>query len=159
MVKACKWISMTQNPTIPIDKNSPAPIRTLIIRQPKKWVPVNFRELWEYRELRYSFVSSDVKIQYKQTARGFLWAIGLWLSALIIKYRDFQYTLPFIIPLGLYASPVVYPSSIIPAQYRVFYGPTPMGGVIDGFYWGCYCAACRGFVLFQKREQYFTDVV
>ena len=54
-------------------------------------------------------------------------AIGLWLSALNIKYRDFQYTLPFIIQLGLFASPIVYPSSMISAQYWIFYGFNPMG--------------------------------
>ena len=52
-----------------------APVPMLIIRPPKKWVPVDFRELWEYRELLYSFVARDVKIRYKQTALGFLWAI------------------------------------------------------------------------------------
>jgi len=51
------------------------PVPTLFIRPPKKWVPVDFHELWEYRELLYSFVSRDVKVRYKQTALGFLWAI------------------------------------------------------------------------------------
>ena len=48
---------------------------TLRIRPPKKWVPINVSELWHYRELLYSFIARDVKIRYKQTALGFLWAI------------------------------------------------------------------------------------
>jgi len=60
-------------------------------------------------------------------------AIGLWLSALNIKYRNFHYTLPFIIPLGPYASPIVYPSSMIPEQFHIFYGLNPIAGVIFGF--------------------------
>jgi len=47
-------------------------------------VPVDFRELWEYRELLYSFVSRDVKIRYKQTALGFLWAIIQSLFMMVI---------------------------------------------------------------------------
>ena len=46
-----------------------------MITPPKKWIPVNLRELWNYRELLYSFTWRDVKIRYKQTALGFLWAI------------------------------------------------------------------------------------
>jgi lipopolysaccharide transport system permease protein len=271
-------------------------IPTLIIRPPKKWVPVDFHELWEYRELLHSFVARDVKVRYKQTALGFIWvivqplfmmlvftlifggfakipsdgvpyplfsfaallpwtlfsegltrsttsmvhnasimtkvyfprlimpisgilsplvdffiafiililmmvyygfvptiaifllplfivlalatslAVGLWLSALNIKYRDFQYTLPFIIQLGLYASPVVYPSSMIPAQYRLFYGLNPMAGVIEGFRWVLLGAEPPGAMIlvsifvvvillvgglfyFKKMEQYFADVV
>ena len=60
-------------------------------------------------------------------------SIGLWLSALNIKYRDFQYTLPIKIQFLIYAFPIVYPSSMIPAQDRIFYGFNPMVGVIDGF--------------------------
>ena len=47
----------------------------LHISPPKKWIPINLRELWNYRELLYSFTWRDVKIRYKQTALGFLWAI------------------------------------------------------------------------------------
>ena len=65
-------------------KNQSHTIPTLIIRPPKKWVPVDFHELWEYRELLYSFVSRDVKIRYKQTALGFLWAIIQPLFMMVI---------------------------------------------------------------------------
>ena len=61
--------------------------------------------------------------------------VGLWLSALNVKYRDFQYTVPFIIQIGMFASPVVYASSLVPESLRVWYGLNPMAGVIEGFRW------------------------
>ena len=65
------------------------------------------------------------------TACGF----GLWLSALNVKYRDIRYAVPFIIQLWLFASPVVYSSSVIPARFQAIYGLNPMVGVIEGFRW------------------------
>ena len=76
------WRFFTPSSHEPPQGNTPIP--TLIIRPPKKWVPVDFRELWEYRELLYSFVSRDVKIRYKQTALGFLWAIIQPLFMMVI---------------------------------------------------------------------------
>ena len=269
---------------------------TIKIRPPKKWVPINFSELWHYRELLYSFVARDVKIRYKQTVLGFLWAIiqplflmvvftlffgnlakvpsegipyplfsfaalipwtlfaegltrstmsmvsnagimtkvyfprlvmpisgilsplvdfciafvilifmmayygfvptiaivllplfillalmtslavGLWLSALNVKYRDFQYTLPFIIQLWLFASPVVYPASMLPESWQFVYALNPMVGVIEGFRWALLgtnppeaiilISVCvvvvlliGGLFYFKRMEQYFADVV
>jgi lipopolysaccharide transport system permease protein len=60
---------------------------------------------------------------------------GLWLTALNVKYRDVSYIVPFLLQLGLYASPVGYSSSIIPEQWRLLYSVNPMVGVIDGFRW------------------------
>ena len=60
---------------------------------------------------------------------------GLWLTALNVKYRDFRYITPFLVQLGLYASPVGYSSSIIPEQWRLLYSLNPIVGVIDGFRW------------------------
>lgn len=57
---------------------------------------------------------------------------GLWFSALSIRYRDFQHIVPFIVQTGLYASPVVYPSSIIPEKWRFVYHLNPMAGIIEG---------------------------
>ena len=285
-----------QNKAYEKSLNKEIEVPILKIRPPKKWVPVNFHELWEYRELLISFVSRDIKIRYKQTALGFLWAIiqpffmmvvftlffggfakipsdgvpyplfsfaalipwtlfsegltrstmsmvsnagimtkvyfprlimpisgiisplvdffiafifllimmayygfiptiaivtlplfillalatslaiGLWLSSLNIIYRDFQHVLPFLIQIGLYASPIVYPSSIIPVQYRLLYGLNPMAGVIEGFRWALLgtnppelmvlVSICVVIVLligglfyFNRMEQYFADVV
>jgi lipopolysaccharide transport system permease protein len=60
---------------------------------------------------------------------------GLWFTAENVKYRDFRYILPFVVQLGLYASPVGYSSSIIPEQWRLLYSLNPAVGVIDGFRW------------------------
>jgi lipopolysaccharide transport system permease protein len=61
--------------------------------------------------------------------------VGLWITALNVKYRDFRYVIPFIVQLGLYVSPVGFSSSIIPDQWRLVYSFNPMVGVIDGFRW------------------------
>ena len=232
-----------------------ATVPTLIIRPPRKWVPVDLHELWAYRELIGAFTMRDVKLRYKQTGLGIAWAVlqplltmviftiffgglakipsdgvpyplfvlsallpwtlfaegltrstttmvtnsnimtkvyfprlimplssvisplvdfavsfiillammvyygfaptlnivflplflllalatslgvGLWLSALNVKYRDFQYTVPFLIQIWMFASPVVYASSLVPESLRVWYGLNPMAGVIEGFRW------------------------
>ncbi|MEI7831938.1 MAG: ABC transporter permease [bacterium] len=63
-------------------------------------------------------------------------AVGIWLSALNVEYRDVQYMIPFLIQIGLYASPVVYSANLIPAgPWRILYGLNPMTGVIQGFRW------------------------
>lgn len=61
--------------------------------------------------------------------------VGLWLSALNVRYRDVRYTLPFLTQLWLFATPIAYPSSLVPAQWRVLYGLNPMVGVVEGFRW------------------------
>lgn len=271
-------------------------VPTLIIRPPKKWVPVNLSEIWSYRELLASFTRRDIKIRYKQTALGFLWVIiqplfmvvifsiffgglanvpsddvpyplfvlaallpwtlfaegltrsttsmvtnsqimtkvyfprlimpisgvlsplvdfvvsisilavfmayygfvptinvvllplfillalatslgvGLWLSALNAKYRDFQYTVPFIIQLWMFASPVVYSASLLPESVRFLYGLNPMAGVIQGFRWALLGTEMPGSMIlvsvgmvalllitglfyFRRMEQYYADIV
>lgn len=64
-------------------------------------------------------------------------AVGpaLWASALVVKYRDFRFVIPFVIQIGLYASPVGFSSSIVPEQWRLLYSLNPMVGIIDGFRW------------------------
>lgn len=268
----------------------------IVIRPIKGWVPVDLRELWDYRELLYSFISRDIKIRYKQTALGAAWAViqplfmmivftlafgklakipsdglpyplfsyaallpwtlfaegitrstnsmisnagimtkvyyprlimpvagvlsplidfiiafiillgmmlyygflpnanilflpvflvlglatslgvGLWLSALNVQYRDFQYTVPFLIQLWLFASPVVYPSSLLPEPYRMIFGLNPMAGVIEGFRWALLGTAppsalivvsalmvtiilISGAFYFKRMEKIFADVV
>jgi len=60
-------------------------------------------------------------------------AIGVWLSALAVQYRDVRFGMPFLGQLLMYAAPVVWPVSLIPAKYRLAYGLYPMAGVIEGF--------------------------
>jgi lipopolysaccharide transport system permease protein len=238
-----------------ITNNTSSDREVTIIRPFSGWQSIDLREIWEYRELAYTFAVRDIKVRYKQTALGAAWAViqpffmmvvfsiffgnlakipsdgipyplfsyaallpwtlfaegitrstnsmiinaniitkvyfprlimpisgvmsplvdfiiafailigmmfyygfiptinilfvpafillalmtslgvGLWLSAFNVQYRDFQYTLPFLIQLWLFASPVVYPSSLLSEPYRWIYGLNPMAGVIEGFRW------------------------
>ncbi len=64
---------------------------------------------------------------------SFFSSITAFLSALNAKYRDVRYTIPFIIQFWMFASPIVYPSSMVPERYRMWYGLNPMSGIIEGF--------------------------
>jgi lipopolysaccharide transport system permease protein len=103
--------------------------------------------------------------------------VGLWLSAMNAIYRDVRYVVPFLVQFWMFASPVAYPSSLIPARYRWLYGLNPMAGVIEGFRWsltghghppGALLIASSAAVLvlvltgtiyFQKMEGVVADVV
>jgi lipopolysaccharide transport system permease protein len=61
--------------------------------------------------------------------------VGLWLSTLNALYRDVRYVVPFLVQFWLFASPVAYPSSLVPERWRWLYGLNPMAGVIEGFRW------------------------
>jgi len=279
--------------TSPVQEST---VPTLIIRPPRKWVPVDLQELWAYRELITSFTLRDVKLRYKQTGLGIAWAVlqplltmviftvffgglakiasdgvpyplfvlaallpwtlfaegltrsttsmvtnanimtkvyfprlimplssiisplvdfavsfiiliammvyygfmptlnilflpvflllalatalgvGLWLSALNVKYRDFQYTVPFLIQIWMFASPVVYPASLVSDSMRIWYGLNPMAGVIEGFRWALLGTGApsamvlvsvgmvivllvSGMFYFRRMEQYYADIV
>jgi lipopolysaccharide transport system permease protein len=103
-------------------------------------------------------------------------AVGLWLSALNVQYRDVRYTIPFLTQLWLYATPVVYPSSIVPEPWRALLGLNPLAGVVEGFRWALLgtpapgpllwvavavvvVALVGGLVYFQRVESGFADVV
>ena len=60
-------------------------------------------------------------------------AVGMWLSALNVKYRDIRFALPFIIQLWMFVSPVFYPSNILPEKWRLVFTLNPLTGIIDGF--------------------------
>jgi lipopolysaccharide transport system permease protein len=61
--------------------------------------------------------------------------VGLYVTALNVKYRDFRYIIPFIIQFGLYITPVGFSSNVIPEKWRMLYALNPMVGVVDGFRW------------------------
>jgi lipopolysaccharide transport system permease protein len=61
--------------------------------------------------------------------------VGLWASALNALYRDVRYVIPFLVQFWMLASPVAYPSTLVPQRWRWLYGLNPMAGVIDGFRW------------------------
>jgi homopolymeric O-antigen transport system permease protein len=103
--------------------------------------------------------------------------VGLWLSALNAIYRDVRYVLPFLVQFWLFASPVAYPSSLVPAKWRWAYGLNPMAGVIEGFRWSLsghgdppsrllivstlvvLAILFGGLAYFQKMETTIADVV
>jgi lipopolysaccharide transport system permease protein len=62
-------------------------------------------------------------------------SVGLWLSALSAMYRDFRYTLGFLVQIWLFVTPVAYPASIVPPQWRTWYALNPMTGVVESFRW------------------------
>ena len=61
--------------------------------------------------------------------------VALWFSALSVKYRDTSYALPFFAQIWMYASPVVYPTSMVPARWHTVYALNPAVGFIEGFRW------------------------
>jgi lipopolysaccharide transport system permease protein len=103
--------------------------------------------------------------------------VGLWLSALNVRYRDVRYAVVFLIQFWLFATPIAYPSSLVPERWRAIYGLNPMAGVVEGFRWsllgqapglGVLLAASVPVVVgvllsalyyFQRMEQTFADVV
>jgi len=62
-------------------------------------------------------------------------SVGLWLSALNVKYRDVRYTIPFLSQLWLFVTPVAYSSSLVPSKWQAVYAVNPMAGVVEGFRW------------------------
>jgi lipopolysaccharide transport system permease protein len=270
---------------------------SLRIDPPSRWISVDFRELWEYRELLYFLTWRDIKVRYKQTVLGAAWAIiqpvfmmvvfsiffgrlakvpsdgipypvftfcallpwqlfahavaessnslvgnqnlitkvyfprlviplsavlsglvdfviafivllalilwygiipgwaivtlpafvllaictalavGLWLSALSVQYRDVRYLINFVLQFWLFATPVVYPSSIVPEKWRILYGLNPMAGVVEGFRWALLGKSSAlgsilwvsvgvvavilvgGIYYFRRMEQEFADIV
>lgn len=102
--------------------------------------------------------------------------LGLWLTALAVQYRDVKYAINFIVQLLMYASPVVYPATLIPGGWRLVYALNPMVGVIEGFRaallgtqpmpWdliavGAASAAATlvgGLLFFRSKERVFADV-
>ncbi len=272
--------------------------REIIIRPQKGWIPVNLRELWQFRDLLYFLSWRDIKVKYKQTALGAAWAIlqpfltmivfsilfgklakvpsdgipypifvyagllpwnyfssalsnsgnslvassnlitkvyfprliipasaslsglldfliasviligmmffyhftpnafgiviipilifltfivavgcGLWLSALNVEYRDFQYVIPFLVQIWMFVTPVIYPVTLFPEKYRWLLSLNPMGGIIEAFRastlghqpinWNLLIISSgvgiliffTGMLYFRKVERSFADVI
>jgi lipopolysaccharide transport system permease protein len=103
--------------------------------------------------------------------------VGLWLSALNVKFRDVRYTVPFLTQFWLFSTPIAYPSSLLSEPWRTLYGLNPMVGVVEGFRWallgtdtapGPIIAASSvaaitilvgGAFYFRRMEKDFADVV
>lgn len=104
-------------------------------------------------------------------------SIGLWLAPINVRFRDIKHTLPFMIQIWMYASPIVYPLSMVPEQYRVLYSLNPMVGVIEGFRWAVFdkgepnfmalgmsaiiivVLLAGGLIFFRRMERTFADVI
>lgn len=237
----------------------PLPEKPVVVIEPsKRWVAINLRDLWNYRDLLYILTMRDIKVRYKQTVLGAAWAIlqplftmivftiffgrlagvpsdgvpypifafagllpwtffsnavttsgnslvgnanlitkvyfprmiipiasvaaglldlaisfillvimmiyygvglsanmlmlpvitlltsllaigvGMWMSALNVKYRDIRYVLPFLIQIGMFASAVIYPTSLVPEKYRWIMTLNPVAGLIEAFRAACF---------------------
>ena len=68
----------------------------------------------------------------------FALSIGLWLGPINVRFRDIKHTVPFMLQIGMYASPIVYPLSQVPAEWKALYSLNPMVGVIEGFRWAVF---------------------
>jgi lipopolysaccharide transport system permease protein len=104
-------------------------------------------------------------------------AVGVWLSALNVRYRDVRYTIPFLTQIWLFSTPIAYSSSIVPERWRTLYGLNPMAGVVEGFRWGLLgkkppsihmvmvsagvvvLLLIAGLIYFRRTERTFADVV
>jgi lipopolysaccharide transport system permease protein len=104
-------------------------------------------------------------------------AVGLWLGPINVRFRDVKHTLPLMVQIWMYASPVVYPSSLVPETFRWVYALNPMVGVIEGCRWALLgtarpdmqaigisatvivCMLAGGVVFFRKSERSFADVI
>lgn len=104
-------------------------------------------------------------------------AVGLWLAALNVQYRDVRYTIPFLTQLWLYSTPIAYPTSLVPERWRYLFGLNPMAGVVEGFRWALFGTTPHlgpmmavsvatvillligGLAYFRHMEKYFADLV
>lgn len=104
-------------------------------------------------------------------------AVGVWLAALNVKYRDVRYTIPFLVQVWLFATPIAYPSSLLPQPWRTLYGLNPMAGAVDGLRWSLFghvaapgalillSAAVTAVLLaggvwyFRRTERTFADLI
>lgn len=103
--------------------------------------------------------------------------VGLWFASLNVFYHDFTYALPFVIQTWMFASPLAYSSSIIPASWNWLYDLNPMVGVIDSFRWALFGSIdfpadslfyslvvglvifLGGMIIFRRLERSFADVI
>jgi lipopolysaccharide transport system permease protein len=102
--------------------------------------------------------------------------VGIWLSALTIRYRDFQHIVPFLVQIGLYATPIAYPTSLFTDRFQLLVHINPMAGIVEGFRWSILGAEAphpyaylsftlalvlflTGLLYFRKVERVMADIV
>jgi len=104
-------------------------------------------------------------------------AVGLWLAPVNVRFRDVQHTLPFMLQIWMYATPIVYPITIVPIEWRWIYSLNPMVGVIEGIRWAVVGKSnpdivaigigvtaiglllIGGLIFFKRMERSFADVI
>jgi len=103
-------------------------------------------------------------------------AVGMWLSAINVRYRDVKFAIPFVVQIWMYLSPIAYPVSVIPARWRLLYSVNPFVGTIEGyrsalfgrsFDWRALAISllvtllCLAYALhqFRKMEKSFADII
>ena len=103
--------------------------------------------------------------------------VSLWFSAMNVRFRDVGFIVPFLTQIWLFATPVVYPSSLLPEPWRTIYGVNPMAGVVEGFRWAllstdtapqpiiivsslvAFSILIGGLIYFRRMEKTFADIV
>jgi lipopolysaccharide transport system permease protein len=103
--------------------------------------------------------------------------VGLWLGPINVRFRDVMHTVPFVLQIWMYASPIVYPLSLVPEQWKALYSLNPMVGVIEGFRWAllgkespditamalsaAFISALLlgGLIFFRRMERSFADLI
>ena len=110
---------------------------------------------------------------------AFMASLGtsLWFSAMYVQFRDVRHIVPFLTQIWMYATPIVYPSSLLPEPWRSLYGINPMAGVVEGFRWAllgvgqspgpiiivssfaAFMLMFFGAYYFRRLEKTFADVV
>jgi lipopolysaccharide transport system permease protein len=104
-------------------------------------------------------------------------SVGLWLTAINVKYRDVGHLVPFLVQMWMWLTPIAYPSSLVPEAWRPVYGLNPMTGVVEGVRWALFETAApdwrmmavsfavvaglfvSGLYYFRRTEQTFADVI
>lgn len=104
-------------------------------------------------------------------------SIGLWLGPLNVRYRDIAHILPLLLQLWMYATPIVYPLSLVPEEWRALYDLNPMVGLIEGYRWALLGKGdlelqaiatgflvmigllATGLVFFRRSERVFADII
>jgi len=104
-------------------------------------------------------------------------AVGLWLTAMNVQFRDVRYAVPFLVQAWMFATPIAYPSSLLDQPWRTVYGINPMAGVVEGFRWALLGTETApgpivfvstlvaigllvsGAYYFRRMEKTFADVV
>ncbi|CAG1770876.1 Teichoic acid translocation permease protein TagG [uncultured bacterium] len=104
-------------------------------------------------------------------------AVGLWLSALNVQYRDVRYVIPFLTQFWFFITPIAYSSGLVPEPWRTWYGLNPMVGVVEGFRWALlgktsgtanllalsilviFVLLVSGMAYFRRMEKTFADTI